>query len=111
MYSRLNAYRVMWILVFFDMPTETKKERKDYAQFRKKILKDGFQMFQFSMYIRHCSSKENADTHLKRVRSFLPPKGHIGIMLVTDKQFGSMEIFYGPKVENAPPVSQQLELF
>jgi CRISPR-associated protein Cas2 len=66
MYERLNAYRIMWVLVMFDLPTETKTERKIYAQFRKKILADGFQMFQFSMYIRHCSSKENADVHNKR---------------------------------------------
>lgn len=111
MYSRLNAYRIMWILVFFDMPTETKKERKDYAKFRKNILNDGFQMFQFSMYIRHCSSKENAEVHLKRVKNILPPKGHVGIMMVTDKQFGAMEIFYGPKEKELPQISQQLELF
>lgn len=101
----------MWVLVFFDMPTETKKDRKNYAQFRKSILADGFQMFQFSMYVRHCSSRENADVHLRRVRSILPPKGHIGIMLVTDKQFGAMEIFYGRTEKPAPKVSQQLELF
>jgi len=111
MFSRLNAYRIMWVMVFFDMPTETKKDRKNYAKFRKAILADGFQMFQFSMYIRHCSSRENADVHLKRVRNILPPKGHIGIMLVTDKQFGAMEIFYGGAEAQAPPVSQQLELF
>mgnify|MGYP000264015746 CR=1 FL=1 len=61
MYSRLNAYRIMWVLVFFDLPTDTKKDRKNYTRFRKDIMKDGFQMFQFSMYIRHCSSKENCD--------------------------------------------------
>ena len=55
----LNAYRIMWILVFFDLPTETKLERKRYAQFRENLLKDGFGMFQFSIYIRHCSSREN----------------------------------------------------
>lgn len=101
----------MWVLVFFDMPTETKKDRKNYAKFRKAILADGFTMFQFSMYIRHCSSRENADVHVRRVHSILPPKGHIGIMCVTDKQFGMMEIFFGREEVNTPPVAQQLELF
>ena len=50
---RLNEYRIMWVLVLFDLPTETKKERKAYADFRKKMLKDGFTMFQFSIYLRH----------------------------------------------------------
>lgn len=111
MYERLNAYRIMWILVHFDLPTETKRDRKNYTQFRKKIMADGFSMFQFSMYIRHCSSKENTEVHIKRVKTFLPPKGHVGILTVTDKQFGMMEIFRGQERAENPETSQQLELF
>lgn len=101
----------MWVLVFFDLPTETKKDRKSYALFRKKMLADGFQMFQFSIYLRHCSSKENAEVHISRVKRQLPPKGHVGIMYVTDKQFGMMEIFQGRAAISAPETTQQLELF
>jgi len=111
MFDRLNAYRIMWVLVLFDLPTETKKDRKNYTDFRKKILADGFQMFQFSMYIRHCSSRENADVHQKRVKSILPPKGHVGILVITDKQFGMMEIFRGANAIEPPATIQQLELF
>lgn len=110
-FDRLNAYRIMWVLVLFDLPTETKKDRKNYSLFRKKIMKDGFQMFQFSMYIRHCMSRENADVHVKRVKSILPPKGHVGLMCITDKQFGMMEIFRGRETVEAPETTQQLELF
>lgn len=111
MFDRLNAYRIMWVLVMFDLPTETKKDRKNYAKFRKDILADGFQMFQFSMYIRHCSSRENADVHTKRVKTILPAKGHVGIMTITDKQFGMMEIFRGHERADSPETVQQLELF
>lgn len=111
MFERFNAYRIMWVLVFFDLPTETKKDRKIYARFRKDIMADGFNMFQFSIYLRHCASKENADVHIKRVKTILPPKGHVGIMCVTDKQFGMMEIFRGKELTVTPPVAQQLELF
>lgn len=111
MFSRLNQYRVMWIIVLFDLPTETKQERKIYAEFRKKILKDGFTMFQFSIYLRHCPSKENAQVHIKRVRKILPEKGKIGIMCITDKQFGDMEVYYGSKEAKPPTGTQQLELF
>lgn len=65
--SRLTEYRVMWILVFFDLPTETKKDKKRYMDFRKKLQSDGFTMFQFSIYIRHCASSENAEVHLTQV--------------------------------------------
>lgn len=111
MYSRLNAYRIMWVLVFFDLPTETKRDRKNYARFRKLMLADGFQMFQFSIYLRHCSSRENADVHIKRVKAILPPKGHVGMMYITDKQFGMMEIFQGREQVDVPDTTQQLELF
>lgn len=109
--ERLNAYRVMWTLVMYDLPTETKKERKAAAKFRKELLTDGFSMFQFSMYVRHSASSENADVHSKRVKKLLPEHGKIGILQITDKQFGEMEIFYGTKQVELPPVPQQLELF
>ncbi|MDL2313011.1 CRISPR-associated endonuclease Cas2 [Bacteroidales bacterium OttesenSCG-928-B11] len=109
--ERLSEYRIMWVLVFFDLPTETKKERKAYTDFRKKLVKDGFSMFQFSIYLRHCSSSENMEVHIKRVKRALPEKGSVGILTITDKQFGSMELFYGPKEQPKAPVSQQLELF
>lgn len=101
----------MWILVHYDLPMVSTNEKRQYTKFRKKILKDGFTQFQFSMYIRHCSSKENTEVHIKRVKSFLPPKGHVGILTITDKQFGSMEIFRGKELAENPKAAQQLELF
>ncbi|MDI1233967.1 MAG: CRISPR-associated endonuclease Cas2 [bacterium] len=109
--DRLNAYRIMWVLVFFDLPTETATERKVASRFRKDILSDGFTMFQFSIYLRHCPSKENAEVHIKRVKKLLPEKGHIGIMCVTDKQFGDMEIFFGKKEQEPHAPVQQLQMF
>lgn len=109
--QRFSEYRIMWVLVFFDLPTETKKDRKIYSEFRKKLLKDGFSMFQFSIYVRHCASSENAQVHVKRVKSCLPEKGHIVIMKITDKQFGDMEIFYGKKEKPNLDTGIQLELF
>jgi CRISPR-associated protein Cas2 len=109
--TRLNKYRILWILVLFDLPTETKVERRIASKFRKTIMQDGFVMFQFSIYLRHCSSRENADVHVNRVKKLLPEKGHIGILTITDKQFGDMEIFYGKKGAEKAPIPQQLELF
>jgi CRISPR-associated protein Cas2 len=109
--SRFNAYRNMWVMVLFDLPTETKKERRDASKFRKSLLNDGFIMFQFSIYIRFCQSQENADVHTKRVKYHLPDKGQVGIFAITDKQFGRMEIFHGIKKAPERDVPQQLELF
>ena len=62
--DRFSEYRIMWVLVLFDLPTDTKKDKKAYADFRKNLQKDGFTMFQFSIYVRHCASSENADVHI-----------------------------------------------
>lgn len=109
--ERLNQYRILWIFVFFDLPTDTKKDRRNYAQFRKKLQKDGFTMMQYSIYVRHCNSRENADVHTRRVKSFLAPKGEIIIFSLTDKQFGMMEFFRGHELRDRPGTPQQLELF
>lgn len=109
--SRLSEYRVMWVLVFFDLPTNTKREKKISAVFRKNLIKDGFSMFQFSIYIRNCPSIENAAVHIGRVKKILPEYGKVVIMKITDKQFADMELFVGKKNTDLPSVEQQLELF
>lgn len=109
--DRFSEYRIMWVLVFFDLPTETKKERKAAAKFRKDLMSDGFIMFQFSIYMRHCPSAESAETHIKRVKSFLPDLGQVGILCITDKQYSRMELFSEHKVQQAPEEGIQLELF
>ena len=110
-YSRLNQYRIVWVFVYFDLPTETKKDRRNYALFRKGLLKGGFTMLQYSIYIRHCPSYENADVHKKRVRASLPPDGEVIVFDITDKQFGMMEFFRGVSRDSKPETPQQLELF
>src|SRR5690554_208333 len=110
-FERLNQYRSMWVLVFFDLPTETSMDRKCAAKFRKDLLDDGFTMFQFSIYMRFCASRENAGVHIRRTKLAIPKKGKVGIMQITDKQFGMMEIFHGQKEMETEAPSQQLELF
>lgn len=101
----------MWVMVFFDLPTDTKKQRSIASNFRKNLKKDGFSMFQFSIYTRFCPSRENAEVHCKRVRGLVPKEGKVGVMQITDKQFGMIEIFVGQqKTDNKKP-PQQLELF
>lgn len=108
---RLNAYHIMWLFVFFDLPTTTKKERRDAAIFRKALEKDGFTMMQYSVYVRHCPSKENMKVHINRIRKSMPPSGYTSILSVTDKQYGEILNFWG-KVERAKPtMPQQLEFF
>ena len=101
----------MWMVVMFDLPTETKDDRRKYAQFRNFLLRDGFSMLQFSVYGRHCPSNENAEVHENRVMMWLPPKGNVRIIKVTEKQFARMKTFYGkaPRKTEEPPL--QLSFF
>jgi len=101
----------MWVVVFFDLPVDTKAARRAYAIFRKHLLKDGFSMLQYSVYARHSSSEENAHVHIKRVESWVPDDGEVRILTVTDKQFERMQIFWGRIRKNPAPQPQQLEFF
>lgn len=107
----LNGYRIMWLFVFFDLPTDTKKDRRNAGLFRKNLLKDGFTMMQYSVYMRHCASSESADVHEKRVNSLLPPYGKVSILRITDKQFGNIMNFWGRDEVPKEPQPTQLELF
>ena len=109
--QRYSGYRTMWILVAFDLPTITKRERKTAQAFRKRLIKNGFSMFQLSVYVRHCASRENALVHSKRVKAFLPQAGKVCIFKITDKQFAAMEVFYGSQRKPEPQAPMQLEMF
>ncbi len=109
--DKLSEYRIMWVLVFFDLPTETKKDKRAYALFRKQLQMDGFTMFQFSIYVRHCASMANADVHIKRVKNFMPEYGHVAVMCITDKQFENIIVYHGSKAAKVKSQPMQLELF
>lgn len=109
--SRFSEYRTMWVFVLFDLPTETKKDRKEAFKFRKNLLSFGFTMFQFSTYIRHCASSENAQVYTRRIREILPAYGKVGILTLTDKQFGNMILYIGAKRKEMATPPAQLELF
>lgn len=101
----------MWLFVFFDLPTETKKDRRNASQFRSNLLKDGFSMMQFSVYIRHCASSESADVHEKRINKLVPPLGKVSVLRITDKQFGMIINYLGKAKQEVIDAPTQLELF
>jgi CRISPR-associated protein Cas2 len=107
----LNGYRYMWIIAMFDLPVDTKAARKAYALFRSTLLKDGFVKMQYSVYVRHCASKENAEVHLRRVESAIPADGEVRVLAVTDKQFERMRVFWGKRRKATEAAPVQLQLF
>lgn len=107
----LNGYRIMWLFVFFDLPTETKKDKRNASQFRGNLLKDGFSMMQYSVYIRHCASGESADVHEKRINRLVPALGKVSVLRITDKQFGMIINYLGKAKQETSNSPTQLELF
>jgi len=108
---RINAYRIMWLLVMFDLPTVTKQDKKKSARFRKDLEKDGFVMMQFSVYIRYCASLESANVHIKRIRMITPDKGKVSVLSITDKQYSNIINIWGAIEKKTKPTPMQLEFF
>ena len=105
------GWRSMWIFAMFDLPTGTEKQRKAYMRYRKILFNDGFSMIQYSVYYRHCASQDLAQTHIKKVSAEVPPEGEVRFLMITDKQFGNMQIFQGKSREETPAAPAQLEFF
>jgi len=95
----LSGFRLMWMMVLFDLPVGTKKERKAAARFRKFLLDRGFEMSQFSVYLRFCAGKEQAETHTRHVERNVPRTGRVHIVFFTDKQYENIVCFDGRKRE------------
>ena len=106
-----GGFKSVWLIVLFDLPTDTKEARKVYTNFRKFLLNDGFTMMQYSVYMRHSSSDENAKVHVKRVKACLPYDGEVRIVKITDKQFARIEIFFGKLSQAVESPPEQLEFF
>lgn len=91
----LSGYRIMWLLVMFDLPTLTKTERKNAQAFRLSLLDQGFEMAQFSVYMRVCGSKAHYLSLLNKIQLALPDGGKVDVLCFTDKQYGQIRSFRG----------------
>lgn len=111
-FPQLSRYRIMWIWALFDLPVLTKTERKNATRFRNDLLDLGFQMAQFSVYLRHAYSKEKADAIAAKVGACVPETGHVQILFFTDRQYQLTQSYHG-KSANAPIQQKpdQLTLF
>lgn len=92
-------YNIMKVLCMFDLPVDTEKERKAYRNFRKNLLIEGFTMMQYSIYVRTCPSREYADRLENRIKKFIPDKGNVRLLSVTEKQYDDMKILVGNKTK------------
>lgn len=77
-----------WLLVLFDLPTDTKAERREATRFRNALLDQGYLMLQYSVYARCAVSIETKKAHLVRLQKIAPDTGNIQCIFITDTQWG-----------------------
>ena len=107
----LSGYRLMWLMVMFDLPVVTKRERKAATGFRKFLLDQGFEMAQFSVYQRFCAGKEQAETYTRRIGQNLPRTGKVHMLMFTDRQYENIVCFDGRRRSAARENPSQFALF
>lgn len=102
-----------WLLVAFDLPVGTAEQRKRATDFRKFLLDDGFQMIQWSVYVRPCVSFARQETHLHRLKAHLPPEGSVRAIFITRAQWDRSFVLHGaPAIEATPEnLPQQIQLW
>ena len=93
--TEFSGYRFMWTIVMFDLPVATKPQRRRATKFRNELLDLGFEMAQFSVYMKFCGSRSAVDALTYRVQSRIPSEGNVSILAFTDKQYGLMRVFSG----------------
>lgn len=107
----LSGYRLMWVAVMFDLPVVEKAERKAATDFRRSLLDMGFEMAQFSVYMRFCTSQAQIDTYCKRVEAALPEGGKVNILTFTDKQYERIVSYLGKAKQPPKKSPDQFNLF
>ena len=102
----------MRLIVFFDLPTLTKADKRAYVQFRRFLLNDGYDMIQWSVYGRILNGKDAEIKHLARLVDNLPPAGSVRSMTVTEKQYAGIKLLVGmPLFQEKKTPAPQLLLF
>lgn len=89
------SYRFMRVLVFFDLPTLTNADRKEYRRFRTFLVKKGFLMLQESVYCKLALNYTVVTSVLDVIKQNSPSKGVVQVLTVTEKQFSRMEFISG----------------
>ena len=98
----------MRVIVMFDLPVTTSKGKKEYARFRKYLIKSGFMMLQESIYCKLATNDTAAETIISNVRSNKPEEGLVQVLRVTEKQFARMEYIVGEPVNGVLDSSERI---
>ena len=88
-------YKFMRLMVFFDLPMITSKDRREYSRFHKYLLKNGFIMMQKSVYTKLVINNVTSAAVKQRIRNNLPTNGIVELLEITENQFSKIEYLVG----------------
>lgn len=100
----------MRLIVMFDLPVQTKVERKAATDFRKFLENDGYTRMQFSVYSRIVNGIDGIEKHRKRLNLALPDHGNIRLLTITERQYAKMVFLVGTQSQQEKMVGEQLQL-
>ena len=109
--THLSGYRIMWVMVLFDLPVVEPEERRAYTRLRNYLLDQGFEQAQFSVYVRHTSGKEAVEALIGRIEDAVPEDGKVDILQFSDKQYENIVSFRGKSDKSNPKNPEQFVLF
>lgn len=101
------SYKIMKLICMFDLPVDTPKEQKAYRQFRTRLIKEGFTMMQYSVYIRTCPNREYTHKLERHIKKFVPQAGNIRLLTITEKQYNDMILLVGSKSQTERVIGDQ----
>ena len=91
------TYDFMRLILFFDLPVVTKKDRRNYNVFRKYLIKNGYLMMQYSVYCKIFANREAAVKHVNILQKNVPDEGNVRLLMVTEKQYAKIAVLVGGK--------------
>jgi CRISPR-associated protein Cas2 len=108
-----EKYKMGWLIVAFDLPVKTKPQRKAATDFRNFLIDDGYQMMQFSVYVRACVTFARQETHIERLKKALPPEGSVRGVFVTRVQWERSYVIQGSPASEAEAedLPEQIQLW
>ena len=108
-----RKFKMGWLMVAFDLPVGTSEQRKAATGFRKYLIDDGFQMMQFSVYVRPCVSFARQKTHIDRVKNHIPPEGSVRAIFITRSQWERSFVLHGSPAKEQKPegMPEQIQLW
>ncbi len=107
----LSGYKAMWLFAMYDLPVDKPELRREYGQFHKALIRQGFTMLQYSVYVHYVKSEDTEESLRRKVHACIPSHGQVQLISVTDRQFEKMEVYVGKKRKPVEDPPLQLMLF